>query len=140
MKLILSTIVVGVVLFLLGWLIYGVLFADYFHRFFGHIQRPMAEMKIWAFGVANLVQAFFMYMIYAKGYKGGSPVMEGFRFGFLIGLFLSVPYMFMTWGGMPVMARGAAADAIVCLFMFVIAGVITGIIHGKKDVAGAKAG
>lgn len=135
MKLILSTIVVGIVLFLLGWLIYGILFADYFHRFFGHIQRPMDEMKIWAFGVANLAQAFFMYMIYAKGYKGGSPVSEGFRFGILIGLFLSIPHMFMTWGGMPVMARGAAADAIVCLFMAVIAGILTAVIHGKRDVA-----
>ena len=135
MKLILSTIVVGIVLFLLGWLFYGILFADYFSRFFGHIQRPMDEMKIWAFGVANLAQAFFMYMIYAKGYKGGSPLTEGFRFGLVIGFFLLIPHMFMTWGGMPVMARGAAADAIVGMFMIMVASILTALIHGKRDVA-----
>lgn len=140
MKLILSTIVVGIVLFILGWLIYGVLFAEYFHRFFGHISRPESEMKIWAFGVANFTQAFFMYMIYAKGYKGGSPMFEGIRFGIVIGLFVYIPYMFMTWGFMKVMARGVAADAIVGMFLTLIAAVITAMIHGKKDVAVIKAG
>lgn len=140
MKLILSTIVVGIVLFLLGWLIYGVLFSAYFARFFGHLQRPMADMKIWAYAVAYFAEAFFMYMIYAKGYKGGSPIMEGFRFGFVIGLFIYIPYMFMTYGGMPVMARGVAADAIVGMFMTMVAAIITAIIHGKRDLTAPKAG
>lgn len=140
MKLILSTIVVGIVLFLLGWLIYGVLFAEYFNRFFGHISRPSADMKIWTFAVANFTQAFFMYLIYSKGYKGGSPVMEGFRFGIVIGLFIYIPYMFMTWGSMPVMARGVAADAIIGMFMTLIAAIITAIIHGKKTATVGKVG
>ncbi len=139
MKLILSTIVVGIVLFLLGWLFYSVLFAEYFFKFFGHLARPSAEFKIWAFAVANFVQAFFMYIIYAKGYKGGSPIMEGFRFGIVIGLFIYIPYMFMTWGYFQVMAIGVATDAVVGMFMTLIAAVITAVIHGKKDAEVGKA-
>lgn len=135
MKLILSTVVVGIVLFILSWLFYSVLFAEYFNRFFGHLSRPVSEMKIWAFAVAYLAQAFFMYMIYAKGYKGGSPMMEGIRFGIVIALFIYIPYMFMTWGYMQVMARGVAADAIVGMFLTMVAAVITAFIHGKKDIA-----
>src|SRR4030095_1607454 len=139
MKLILSTIVVGIVLFLLGWLFYGFLLANFFKEYYGHLSRGDADMKVWAFGVASFIQAFFLYLIYSKGYQGGSPIMEGFRFGSLIGLLSGVPYVFFTWGGMPVQAKGVIVDGIVIVFMMGVAGVITGLIYGKKDIAIIKA-
>lgn len=135
MKLILSTIIVGIVLFLLGWLFYGFLLANFFKEYYGHLSRPDADMKIWAFAVASFVQAFFLYLIYSKGYKGGSPFMEGFRFGALIGLFSGIPYVFYTWGGSPVKYTGVIVDGIVIIVMLGIAGVLTGLIYGKKDIA-----
>jgi hypothetical protein len=135
MKLVLSTIVVGIVLFLLGWLFYGILLMDYFKEYYGHITRGEADMKIWAYFVGSLAQAFFMYLIYSKGYKGGSPLMEGFRFGAYISLFLGIPYVFFTWGGMPVKYQGVIVDGIIMIVMLIIAAVITAFIHGKKDVA-----
>ncbi|HEY3250226.1 MAG TPA: hypothetical protein VGK25_03820 [Ignavibacteria bacterium] len=134
MKLILSTIVVGIVLFLLGWLFYGMLFADFFKEQYGHISRSQGDMKIWAFGVASFVQAFFLYLIYAKGYQGGSPIMEGFRFGLLIAFFSAIPYVLFTWGGMPVTYQAVIRDGIIIFVMMLIAGILTGVIHGKKEV------
>jgi hypothetical protein len=133
MRLILSTLVVGVVLFLLGWLLYGILFMDMYKQYFGEFMRPEYDMKIWAYAVANFSQAFFMYIIYSKGYKGGSPFLEGLKFGILISLFMGIPYMFMTWGGMRVSYQGVVFDAILFMILITIAGVLTGIIHGKKD-------
>ena len=134
MKLILSTIVVGIVLFLLGWLIYGILFMEYFKEYFSHIQRGEGDMKIWAIAVANLAQAFFMYILYSKGYSGGSPFGEGFKFGLYISLFLSIPYVFYTWGGMPVKYQPVVVDGIIMFVMTMIAAIITAFIHGKKEV------
>jgi len=134
MKLILSTIVVGIVLFLLGWLIYGILLVDYYKQYYGQISRVEADMKIWAYAVAYFAQAFFLYLIYSKGYSGGSPFGEGFKFGIYISLFLGIPYVFFTWGGMPVKYQGVVVDGIIMIVMIMIASILTAIIHGKKEV------
>lgn len=134
MRLILSTLIVGAVLFLLGWVLYGIVFMDLFKQYFGAFMRPEHDMKIWAYGVANLAQAFFMYIIYSKGYKGGSPFFEGLKFGILISFFVGIPYVFMTWGGMQVSYLGVIYDGILVMVLLTIAGVLTGIIHGKKAV------
>ena len=67
MKLIISTIVVGIVLFALGGLFYALLFADFFRTNFPGMSRGAGDMKLWAFAVGSLARAFFMYLIYAKG-------------------------------------------------------------------------
>jgi hypothetical protein len=136
MKLILSTIVVGIVLFMLGWLFYGILFMDYFKQYFTN-GRSEEDMRIWAFAVASFVQAFLLYLIYSKGYSGGSPFMEGIKFGILIGLFSGVPYVFYMWGGMPIHYVAVIADGCIIIAMMIIAGILTGIIHGKREVKSA---
>src|SRR5689334_19553456 len=112
MRLILSTIIVGIVLFLLGGLFFSVLLADYFKSNFGAFMRSETDFKIWAFAAGSFARAFFMYIIYSKGYKGGSPFMEGLRFGLLIGLFFAVPYVFFMWGGFPVKYQPVVVDGI----------------------------
>jgi hypothetical protein len=135
MKLILSTIVVGIVLFLLGWLFYGIIFMNFFKEYYGHISRGEADMKIWTFVVASFVQAFFMYIIYSKGYTpGGSSFGQGFKFGLYLSLYMAVPYVFFTWGGMPVKYQGVVADGIIMAVMIMIASIITAFIHGKREV------
>lgn len=134
MKLILSTIVVGIVMFLLGWLLYGVIFMSYFQEYYEHVSRGADDMKIWAYAVASFVQAFFMYLIYSKGYSGGSPFGEGFKFGLYISLFMGIPYVFYTWGGMPVKYQGVVVDGILMIIMLIIASIITAFIHGKREV------
>ena len=134
MKLILSTIVTGIVLFLLGWLFYGVLFTEIMKEYFGHISRPEADMKIWVYAVASFSQAFFLFLIYSKMYKGGSPAFEGIRFGILIGLFWVIPYMCYTWGGMPVKYTGVIYDGAIGFVTTLIACILTAVIHGRKEV------
>ncbi len=134
MKLVLSTIIVGIVLFLLGWVIYGMLLMDYLKPFYGFMQRPEYDMKIWAFGLASLVQAFFLYIIYSKGYQGGSAVMEGIKFGIYISFLSGIPYMLFTWGGMKVPYKPVIVDGIAVMAMMFIACILTAVIHGKRDV------
>jgi hypothetical protein len=75
-----------------------------------------------------------MYLVYSKGYQGGSPLMEGIKFGILIGLFMGLPYVFYYWAGMPVKATGVIIDGSIMIFMNIVAGIVTALIHGKKEV------
>jgi hypothetical protein len=135
MKLILSTIVVGVVLFLLGGLFFNFLFVDYFKVNFGSIMRGEHDLKLWAFAAGSVARALFLYIIYSKGYKGGSPFMEGFRFGVWMSLFFSIPYVLFMWGSTPVKYQPVILDGIINMVMIIIAGILTGIIHGRKSVS-----
>jgi hypothetical protein len=135
MKLIISTVVVGIVIFLLGWLLYGILLVEYLRPYYESFSRSESDMKIWAFALAGFIQAFFLYLIYSKGYQGGSPIGEGFKFGLWISLFYAMPYALYTWGGMKVSYKGVLVDAIAGGAMMMIACILTAIIHGKRQAA-----
>ena len=131
MKLILSTIIGGIVLFVLGWILYGLIFMNFFTEGYGKIMRDPNDFKMWAIIVANLLQAFFLAWIYPKGYKGGSPAKEGFMFGIEFGLLLSVPYVFYMWASYPITWQVALVDGIIVGFMILIAGLVIGLIYGN---------
>ena len=133
MKLIISTIVVGILLFLLAWIFYGILFISYFKGYYGYLERDPNEMKIWAFVVGSLLQAFFLALIYPHGYKGGSPAGEGLKFGIYLGMFLGLPMIFNMWGEMNIHYLSLIVSAIIIIVMTALAGMVTGLIYGKKD-------
>lgn len=131
MKLILSTIIGGIVLFILGWIFYGIIFMDFFTENYGNIMRSPDDFKLWAIIVANITQALFLSYIYPKGYKGGSPAKEGFMFGIAFGLLLSVPYVFYIWAQFPIKWQAALVDGIIVLVMIIITGLVIGLVNGK---------
>jgi hypothetical protein len=133
MKLAISTIVTGVVLFALGGLFYGAIFADYFKQHYGEFMRPEEDMKIWAYGVGSFLQAYILSLIYSRYFiKRNSPLRDGLALGFLAGFFLAGPYVFFTWGGMAVTWRPIVLDAAIIGFMIVVAGMIIGLIYGRS--------
>ena len=60
MKLVLSTIVGGIVLFILGWIFYVLIFGGFMMDNFGKIMRDPGDYKLWAVIVANFLEAFFL--------------------------------------------------------------------------------
>ena len=131
MKLILSAIIGGIVLFILGWIFYGLIFMDFFKEGYGKIMRDPNDFKIWAIAVANLLQAFFLAWIYPKGYKGGSPAKEGFMFGIDFGALIGAPYIFYMWASYPIKWQTALVDGIIVFVMTLITGLVIGLIYGK---------
>jgi hypothetical protein len=139
MKLILSTIIGGIVLFVLGWLFYGVIFMNFMNEGYGSIMRGPDDFKLWAIIVANLLEAFFLAWIYPKGYKGGSPAKEGFMFGIDFGALIGFPYIFYMWASFPITWQTALVDGILAFVMTLITGLVIGLIYGrigeKKEAA-----
>jgi len=133
MKLIISTIVVGILLFILGYLTYGVILAEYLKTHASMPMRTGEDMKMWAFIVGSLLRALLLAIIYPLGYKGGSPAGEGFKFGLYMGLFFSLPGVFYLWGSSPVSYQTAIIDGLSNGIIVLLAGLVTGLIYGKKE-------
>ncbi len=134
MKLFLSTIIAAIVLFVLGWIFYAAIFAGFFSTHYSMIQRSPEDMRMWAIIVGCLLEAFFLAWIYPKGYKGGSPFGEGFKFGLYIGLLFAVPHVFFSWGMMPITYKALIVDGLITIFNTIIAGIAIGLIYGKPAV------
>lgn len=134
MKLIISTIVVAIFFFFFGWLIYGVILANALPTM-AKFMRPESDFKWWALIVGMIIEAFLLSFIYMKTYKGVAPFKEGVIFGFVIGLLKSLPYMFYMWATYQVPYREVLPDAISMGVTILIAGIIIGLIFGKKSVA-----
>jgi hypothetical protein len=139
MKLILSTIIGGIVFFILGWILYGMILMNFMQENFGGMMRSPDDFKLWAIAVANLLQAFFLALIYPKGYKGGSPAKEGFMFGIYFGLLSGAPYVFYMWASYPVTWQAALIDGVIVTIMTVIVGLVIGLIYGRIGVKPANA-
>ena len=95
-KLILASLAGGVVTFLLGGLWHAIILADFYETHSAALARPEANMMMVALG--SLVIAVLMAYTYPIGYKGGSAVKEGFRFGALVGLIWVLPVSSMCSG------------------------------------------
>lgn len=134
MKLIISTIVGFLVLFLLGWLFYGILFAKYFGVAYGEIARPMESFRMWAIIVANLLQALLISLIYSKFFnKGGSPAGQGFTCGIWLGFYSSIPYIFYMYASMQISNwQAIIVDAVIIGFMTLLATIGIALVYGQK--------
>ncbi len=89
-RLLISSIAVYVVAQILGFLIHQVWLAPTYGEL-ASVWRPEADMmsKMWIMFVTSAVYCFFFCYIFARGYEG-KGVMEGVRFGAVIGLFVGV--------------------------------------------------
>jgi hypothetical protein len=124
---------------LYGFLVYGNLLAAEFAQYpgvFRPIEAMNAKMPFLFAGllISMLVAAF----IYAKGYEGGAGLLEGTRFGALIGLFMAAMalgnYAVFNIGG-----RLAASMAIAGLVEWTIVGAVIGLVYRPAPSATRRA-
>ena len=66
-----------------------------------HLWRPDMASKMWIMQVVSLVTSFLFVYIFTKGYEG-KGIMEGFRFGLIVGLFTSLPMGYGSYAVMPI--------------------------------------
>jgi hypothetical protein len=93
--------------------------------------RPPAEMKIWLLYVVYLVVAFFFTLIFSKGYEGKGAV-EGLRYGFYVGMLMSVPMALGMYASMPVPFSLALQWFICGLIEYVLCGLVVALVFGKQ--------
>ncbi len=116
---VMATIAGAVTLFVLGFLIYVVLLADFFAN-----DAINPEPIMWAVTLGQLLSAAFLTII--LGWKGVANAKEGFQAGATIGVVMGLAFGLMMYGtmvGMHTMAT-LIGDTVVSLVTYGIGGAV----------------
>jgi hypothetical protein len=79
----------------LGFLIHGVILKPTYDSL-KSVWRPDMQSKLWIEWVNGFFTSFLFTYIFTKGYEG-KGIMEGLRFGLIVGLFISIPMAYGTY-------------------------------------------
>ncbi len=126
-KTLLSTLIGGIVLFLLGWLIYGMLLTDYMMANTAQcIMLPMEEFNPMYMLISNLLSAYVVALILTWSNSGSA--MDGFRKAAMVGLFsgIAMAFSFESMSTYYNSISPALVDAVIWAFMLGVAGAAMG--------------
>lgn len=129
-KLILGGITGGVLFFLLGWLIYGILLMDFMNNnpgTAGVIGKPEPDYLYLIIG--NMSMGFMMAYIFIR--SNVNTLAAGLVMGGIVGLLLSVGFDCVMYATTTMMSKKAmAADVAGSTIMSAIVGAVVGMILG----------
>jgi len=134
-KRILATIAGFVTLFILGWLLYGMLLVDFYAANAGSatgVMRADMDMVWWALVLGNVLQAYLLVYIFSK-WTTVNSFGGGLQAGITIGLILGYAFdltMYATSNTMNLTA--ALVDPLVLAGMMGLTGGVIGIVLGRK--------
>lgn len=132
-KIIKGTLIGTIVFFLLGFLVYGILLADFMAANYNRCNnRPDTEMVWWAIVVSNLAMAFLLTLFLkwsnSKVWTDGLKI--GALYGFLLGTGIDLSFYSMT-----TMFNNFSAliiDVAVNTVLMAIVGIIIVLLWGKE--------
>ena len=78
-----------------------------------------------------LILDFLMALVYPMGYKGGSPLKEGFRFGALIGLIWVLPISVIDHGLYNLPLTLVIVDSSWHVVQEGIGGIVIALVYGR---------
>lgn len=134
-KLTLGSLVGGILYFLLGWLVYGLLLKDLFHTYSGKvghiIDRPEAEMD-WLFLVGgNLAAGILLAWVIQR--TASHTLIKGLVTGAVLGFFVSLSVDCMIYATSYVMSKhGVLLDVIAATLIGGLTGAVLGAMN-KSD-------
>ena len=132
-KIVLGGITGAVTLFILKWIVYGVLLTDWITANLNAcILRPMDDYIIWAMVIATFAFGFLLSLIFS--WSNTTGVVKGAKIAGIIGLLYSVSVDFTLYGTSTRFNNLSAV--LVSVFanvaMWVIAGAVVGWVMGMK--------
>lgn len=121
----------GVVLFLLGWLIYGIIFADSMSG--QACMRAHDDLNLIMIGLGNVLTGLMLAYIYSK-WATISTFMGGAMAALVIGLLMYGGMSFLMYGTMTIYAdiKSVLMDIVMSTVMLAIAGGVVGWWMGRK--------
>jgi hypothetical protein len=96
MKILKGTVFGGIVYFLLGWLVYGILLMDFLSANMNQCaSKPAGDMVWWAIIASNLVTALFLTLVLK--WTGARGFTDGLKTGALFGILLTLSFDLSSW-------------------------------------------
>jgi len=133
MKILRGTIFGGIVFFLLGWLVYGILLMDFMSANSNNCTARLDEEMIWwAMIVSNLVLALFITTVLK--WSGAKSVIDGMKIGAVLG-FLTGLSMDLSFYSMTTMFSNLTTifvDVLVYSIMLGVVGIVIVLTWGKE--------
>ena len=119
-----------VVMYIISFIWYLFIIEPYNAKQFAEVARE--EMSMTMITLGYLVLTFLMSYMYPIGYRGGSPLNEGMRFGVLVGLTVSIPAALIFSGtyNMPLAAN--LIDGIYHTAEITIGSIVMALIYGAE--------
>ena len=136
-KLILATLAGAVVQFLLGWLIYGLILANFMSANSIHYEGLLKDMSTWRFMVlvflSGLAMAFLIAYIFQRWGKI-ETLMKGLSCGMIIGFFVALSFDLNSYAMMHLVTKWVmVVDVIASTIMMGINGAVIAWILGYKS-------
>ena len=88
---------------------------------------------LWIFHVGSLILAFLFTYIFVKGYEN-KGILEGVRYGIIIGLFANIPYAFYEYAMYPLPLSLCLQWFIYGMIEFIICGIIAAGIYKPNKI------
>lgn len=125
----LATLAGTIVMFFLGYVVWGILTADFFatHSLTQIGKDPMNLTYIF---MGNLVATFAISSLYGKWANGDHSVAGGFKFGALTGLLIGVGLGLLWFGTSTLMdMTGHLAEAVLDILFYGIIGAVIAVVY-----------
>lgn len=122
----------GIAFFLLGYLFYGNLFADFFSKNVGSasgVPRQMDQFVWWALILGNLMFGFILSYVANKSHI--RTLGAGLIAGAILGVLFAASFDFTSYGTSNLMTmKGVWADIVILGIMAAISGAVVGLVRG----------
>lgn len=125
-----SFIAVLVLFAVLSYLVDGILLSSTYEST-KDLWRPDMMSLMWVYYVIMIVGAFFFVLVFSRGYEG-KGIMEGFRYGLYIGIWMGIGMAYGTYAMIAIPYSLAISWFFSAIVQYVLAGMITAAIFGKK--------
>ena len=132
-KLIYSALAGFAVMFILSGVWYMVVMMEYYEKAMAGIYNASAileEPNLVFIAIGYFIYALIMAYMFPIGFKGGSAVSEGLKFGAIVGVLITVPLTFVNMGLLSVSPGPALVDSIYQIVEKAIGGIVIAKVYG----------
>jgi len=131
-KILIAGVAGGVVFFLLGWLLYGILFMNFFEGQMGSASGVNKDpMDYWALIVGNIAWGILLAVIFGR-WAGIKTLATGATAGAVIGLLAGISWDFTMYGTTNLSTMtGVIVDILIVTVMSAVTGAVVGMVLGR---------
>ena len=129
-KVLIGFVIVFVILEVLDIIVHGVILGPVYATM-QNVWRPDMMDKMWILHIVKIVVAFLFAFIFSKGYEG-KGIWEGVRYGFYVGLMLSIGYAYGSYASFNIPYYIALQWFLYALAEYIISGIALALVFGRN--------
>ena len=133
MKILRGTVFGGIVYFLLGWLVYGILFMDFLSANLNQCaNKPAGDMTWWAIIASNFAAALLLTLILK--WSGAKSIVDGIKTGAIFGILFALTIDLSFWSMTTMYSNFGTllVDVVISTAIFAVVGMIIVLLWGKE--------